>query len=140
MESKGHLPSIGLEIYKNLTLGDVERRKYRPSDRIFNEGDDAKGEAYVVHAGAVEIKKRFEDSERILAKLAEGDLFGEMALFRKAARSASAVAATETEVLVLKYQRLEWLIRNRPEVTMEMLKRLSELVVATDQDRPPSPK
>jgi CRP-like cAMP-binding protein len=140
VESKGHLPSIGLEIYKNLTLGDVERRKYQPTDVIFREGDDAKGEAYVVHAGAVEIKKRFDGSERTLAKLGEGDLFGEMALFRKAARSASAVAASETEVLVLKYQRLEWLIRNRPEVTMEMLKRLSELVVATDQERPGSQK
>ena len=140
VESKGHLPSIGLEIYKNLTLGDVERRKYGPSTVIFNEGDDAKGEAYVVHSGVVEIKKRFNGSERTLAKYGEGDLFGEMALFRKAARSASAIATNDTELLVLKYQRLEWLIRNRPELTMEVLKRLSEMVVATDQERPGSEK
>jgi S1-C subfamily serine protease/rhodanese-related sulfurtransferase len=138
VESKGHLPSIGLEIYKNLSLGDVERRKYRPSDVIFNEGDDAKGEAFVVHSGVVEIKKRFNGAERTLTKLPEGSLFGELGLFRKATRSASAIAVADTELLVLKYQRLEWLIRNRPEVTMEMLKRLSELVVATDQERPSS--
>ena len=133
VESKGHLPSIGLEIYKTLTLGDVERRRYRPSEIIFKEGDDANGEAYLVHAGAVEIRQRFNGGERTRAKFGEGDLFGEMALFRKAARSASAVAVNEVEVLVLKFERLEWLMRNRPLVTMEMLKRLSELVVVANE-------
>src|SRR5882672_118407 len=33
VESKSALPSIGLEIYKNLTLGDVERRKFRSEER-----------------------------------------------------------------------------------------------------------
>ena len=33
-------------------------------------------------------------------------------------------------------ERLEWLIRNRTQLTLEILKRLSELVVATDSGRP----
>jgi rhodanese-related sulfurtransferase len=135
VEAKSSLPSIGLEIYKNLTLGDVERRRFKTGAVIFKQDQDAQGEAYVVHAGAVEIKKSFDGVERVLSRLGEGDLFGEMALFRKAPRSADAVAASEVELLIIKNEKLEWLIRNRPQLTIEVLKRLSEWVVSTDRER-----
>jgi rhodanese-related sulfurtransferase len=135
VDSKSHLPSIGLEIYKNLTLGDVARRRYKPGDLIFREGDDPKGEAYVVHDGAVEIRREIDGTERVLGRLAEGDLFGEMALFRKSPRSASAVATSDVELLILQNERLDWLIRNRPQLTIEVLKRLSEWVVLSDKER-----
>ena len=134
VESKSHLPSIGIEIYRNLTQGDIERRHYAPGEVIFQEGDDAREEAYVVHAGTVEIKKRYPGGERRLNVTKEGELLGEMALFRNARRSASAVAMTDVELLVMRNERLEWLIRNRPELTLELLKHLSELIVAMDQD------
>lgn len=135
VEAKSHLPSIGLEIYKNLTLGDVERRRFKAGEVIFREGDDPHAEAYVVHSGAVEIRKRFDGTERLLSTLGEGELLGEMALFRRGPRSASAVAASDVELLVIRHERLEWLIRNRPQLTLEILRRLSELVVSTDRDR-----
>mgnify|MGYP000064828534 CR=1 FL=1 len=135
VEAKSHLPSIGLEIYKSLTLGDVERRRFKAGEVVFREGDDARGEAYVVHSGTVEIRKRFDGDERVLGTLGEGELLGEMALFRRAPRSASAVAVTDVELLVLRNERLEWLIRNRPQLTLEILKRLSEWVVLSDRER-----
>jgi hypothetical protein len=46
------------------------------------------------------------------------------------------VATSPTELLVIKQERLDWLIRNRPQLTMEMLKRLSELAAAADSNRP----
>lgn len=135
VEGKSALPSIGLEIYKNLSLGDIERRKFKAGEVIFREGDDPRGEAYVVHAGAVEIRRRFDGTEKVLNRVGEGEPLGEMALFRKGPRSASAVATSDTELLVIKDERLEWLIRNRPQLAIELLKRLSNLVVATDKER-----
>jgi S1-C subfamily serine protease/rhodanese-related sulfurtransferase len=136
VETKSHLPSIGVEIYKGLSVGDLERRRFKPGDVIFRQGTDAHGEAYLVHDGVVEIRKHLEDgTEGVLARFGEGELFGEMALFRKASRSADAVAATDVEVLVLKNERLDWLIRNRPQLTVEILKRLSDWVVSSDRDR-----
>ena len=135
VESKSHLPSIGIEIYRNLTHGDIERRHYAPGVAIFEEGDDAHGEAYVVHAGTVEIVKRYPGGERRLNLVKEGELLGEMALFRHAPRSAAAVAVTEVELLVMRNERLEWLIHNRPQLTIELLKRLSDMIVQTDADR-----
>jgi S1-C subfamily serine protease/rhodanese-related sulfurtransferase len=135
VESKSHLPSIGLEMYKNLTLGDLERRTFKPQELIFREGDDPKGEAFVVHAGTVHIKRTFDGSEKVLSTLGEGELFGDLGLFRSAPRSADAVAATNVELLVLKHERLDWLIRNRPQLTAEVVRRLANWVVQTDRER-----
>jgi S1-C subfamily serine protease/rhodanese-related sulfurtransferase len=135
VEAKSSLPSIGLEIYKNLTLGDVERRKFASNETIVREGEDAKGEAYLIHSGTVEVRRRFDGVERTLAKFGEGELIGEWALFRNAPRSADVVATSPTEVIVIKHERLDWLIRNRPQITMEVLKRLAEAAVATDSVR-----
>jgi len=132
VESKSHLPSIGKEIYRHLMHGDIERRHYAPGAVIFEEGDDAHGEAYLVHAGTIEIVKRSPGAQRRLNLVKEGGLLGEMALFRHAPRSAAAVAVTDTELLVMRNERLEWLIRNRPELTLELLKWLSDQIVSRD--------
>ena len=135
VEAKSHLPAIGLEIYKNLTLGDVERRQFKAGEIIVRQGD-AGHEAFVIHSGAIDVRIHVNGSERIVSRLGEGELVGEMSLFRKAARSADLIAATDVELLVITHEKLEWLIRNRTQLTLEILKRLSELVVATDSGRP----
>lgn len=132
VESKSHLPSIGIEIYRNLTRGDIERRHYAPGAVIFEEGDDTHGEAYLVHAGTIEIVKRSAGGDRRLNLVKEGELLGEIGLFRHAPRSAAAIAVTDAELLVMRNERLEWLIRNRPELTLELLKWLSDQIVSRD--------
>src|SRR5207245_3602314 len=127
--------SIGIEIYKHLTLGDLERRKFRAGEVIFKEGADAKGEAFLVHAGTVQIKRTFDGVEKTLSTLGEGELFGDLALFREGPRSADAVAATDVELMVINNDRLDWLIRNRPQLTKELVRRLSDMVVKTDRER-----
>jgi S1-C subfamily serine protease/rhodanese-related sulfurtransferase len=134
VETKSHLPSIGIEMYRSLTQGHIERRRFAPGTVVFEEGADARGEAYVVHAGTIEIRKRGDGRERRLNVVGEGELLGEMALFRKAPRSASAVAVTAAELLVVPSERLGWLIRNRPELTAELLKSLSDQIVSRDTE------
>ncbi|HTO11704.1 MAG TPA: cyclic nucleotide-binding domain-containing protein, partial [Candidatus Binatia bacterium] len=135
VESKSSLPSIGLEIYKNLTLGDLERRKFKPGETIMKEGGDANGEAFVIHSGVVEIRRMFDGEHKLLSTMGEGELLGDMALFRQGARSADAIAQTDVELLVLKNERLDWLIRNRPQLTIEIIRRLSNWIVQSDRER-----
>ena len=109
---------------------------FKAGEAIFLEGDNPHGEAYVIHSGRVEIRRRFDGVERVLAALGDGELLGDIALFRtSAARSAAAVAQSDVELLVIKAERLDWLIHNRPQLTKELLRRLSEMVVATDAGR-----
>jgi S1-C subfamily serine protease/rhodanese-related sulfurtransferase len=137
VETKAHLSAVGLEIYKNLTLGDVERRRFKSGEFICHEGDPGQ-EAFIIHSGVIEIRRHINGADKVLARLGEGELVGDMALFRKAPRSADMVAAVDSELLVLTFERLEWLIRNRTQLTLEILKRLSELVVSTDSQRTPA--
>ena len=135
VESKSSLPSIGLEIYKNLTLGDLERRRFKAGEAIMKEGADAGGEAFVIHSGVVEIRRMFDGEHRLLSTMGEGELLGDMALFRNAPRSADAIARSDVELLVLKNERLDWLIRNRPQLTIEILRNLSNWIVQSDRER-----
>jgi CRP-like cAMP-binding protein len=55
---------------------------------------------YVVASGSLAVSKRDEQGEAVvLARLGEGDFFGEMALLSGAPRSATVVAATPAELL-----------------------------------------
>ena len=133
IEAKSALPSIGLELYKHLTLGDLEKRHFARGALVWEEGDDPRGEAFIVHSGTVEVCRRENGAVRVLATLGVGQLVGEMALFRKGKRTADVVAASEVDLLVIKQERLEWLIRNRPEVTLEMLRHLSDALDAASR-------
>ena len=135
VEAKSYLPSIGLELYKNLTLGDMERRSFKAGETIFKEGADPNGEAYIIHAGSVEIRRTFDGQSKTLNTMGEGELLGQMALFRHGARSADAIANTDVELLVIKNERLDWLIRNRPQLTLEIIKQLSNWLVQSDDSR-----
>jgi rhodanese-related sulfurtransferase len=135
VESKSALPSIGLEIYRNLTIGDLERRRFKAGEIIAREGDDPRAEAYVVHSGVVEVRRTFDGEHRLLGTMREGDLIGEMSLFRESPRSADLIAQTDVELLIIKNERLDWLIRNRPQLTIEILRRLSNWIVQSDRER-----
>jgi rhodanese-related sulfurtransferase len=139
VEAKAHLPSIGVELYKHLAARQLQARHFAAGQVVFAEGDDAKGEAYIVHAGRVAIRKRVDGGEQVLRELAEGELLGELALIREMPRSASAVAATDVDLLVIGRQQLEWLIRNRPELTLEIMKRMSGWLAGAGAGKPPEP-
>jgi CRP-like cAMP-binding protein/N-acyl-L-homoserine lactone synthetase len=69
---------------------------------IFNQGDIGE-EAYLITKGAIDINCHYKNNDKMisLAKLAEGDMFGELSLIDDAPRSASAVTRGNTELLVI---------------------------------------
>ena len=66
----------------------------KAGETIFKEGETAK-ELYVIRSGQVEIRL----GNRLLATLVANDIFGEMALFDSAPRSATAVAKTDVALV-----------------------------------------
>lgn len=117
-------------------IGDIPTRTFKRGEVIFQEGDDAKGEAFMVHEGKVEVRKRFGEEERVLRVLGKGDLLGELALFRKGARSASAVAGDGVTLMVIPTDRLEHLVRANPALAVALIRQLAtRMLEAEDRAR-----
>lgn len=72
--------------------------EFGPGEVIFSEGDQGR-HVYVIKSGTVEVLvKRPDGSQEVIRRLGSGDHFGEMALLRKAPRSATIRTVTPVEV------------------------------------------
>jgi CRP-like cAMP-binding protein len=114
-------------------IGDIPSRAFGPGDVVFREGDGANGEAYMVHEGRVEVRRRFGEEERVLRTLAKGELLGEIALFRNAPRSATAVAAEPTVLLVIPAQRLDHMVRSNGALAVALIRQLANQMLQAEE-------
>jgi CRP-like cAMP-binding protein len=103
-------------------IGDIPTRTFNPGDVIFKEGDDAKGEAFMLHIGKVEIKKLIAGEQRLLNTIGKGELLGELALFRNAPRSATAIATEAVTLMVIPANRLDHMVRSNPALAAALIK------------------
>jgi len=110
------------------TAQTAQLRRFAAGQPIFREGDDAKGEAFLIHSGKVAIRKRTHGREQTLRTLAEGQLFGEIALFSPAPRSADAVAEGDVALFVIPGERLEHFVRTNPTLAVDLIRNLSQCV------------
>jgi len=112
---------------KNGELG----RVYTDSEAICREGD--KGEVmYVIQSGKVKITKHAPSGELTLAVLQSGDMFGEMAIFDKMPRSATATALGEARVLSIDKKKLFLSISHDPTLVFKMLETMSSRIRRLD--------
>ncbi len=117
-------------------IGETPTRVFNAGDVIFKEGDDAKGEAFLIHMGKVEIRKQIGGENRLLRVMGKGELLGHLALFRNAPRSATAVAAESVTLMVIPANRLEHLVRTNPALAMAIIRELaSQMLAAEDRLR-----
>jgi len=113
-------------------IGDIPTRTFEPGAVIFREGDDAKGEAFMVHQGRVEIRKQIGGEQRLLRTLAKGELLGHIALFRNAPRSASALAADAVTLMVIPANRLDHLVRANPALSLALIRDLASMLLSAE--------
>lgn len=79
---------------------------YHREEFIFKEGDD--GEVmYIIVKGNVDIYTEAAGQEILLNRLEAGDFFGEMALVTGNARTATAVATSDTQLLAISNEQLK---------------------------------
>ena len=113
-------------------IGEVPTRTFEPGTVIFREGDDAKGEAFMLHLGRVEIRKKIGGEERLLRTLTKGELLGHIALFRNAPRSATAIAGDAVTLMVIPANRLDHLVRANPALALALIRELATMLLAAE--------
>ncbi len=115
-------------LFRSLKPQDLEILALMMKDFIYDEGEvivhegDGGDEAYVIYSGKVEVYRAVSGGAVTLNSLGPGELFGELALFGEGFRSASVKAVEQTAIGVITKEKLYDLIREFPEVGLEMLK------------------
>jgi CRP/FNR family cyclic AMP-dependent transcriptional regulator len=101
-------------------------KHFKPGAVIFQEGDRGE-ELYIIIEGEVEIRKStYTSSSKTLISLGQGDIFGEMAIIEKKARSATAVATKPTRLLIMNEVLFEKVIERNSDFAKKMIRILSE--------------
>ena len=110
-----------------------EVRTYGRNQVLFEQGDSS-SELFVVDEGRIAIAQRSGDGrESVVAVLDAGGLFGELGLFDDAPRSADARALLDSRVVVLGYEPVRALLRERPELLWVIVRMLAGRLRATDE-------
>lgn len=115
-------PFSGLEARELQEVAQVAvPRSYERGEVIFREGD-AGDTCYVVRAGRVSIQREHMDGRTLtLAELRPGAIFGELAMFGRETRSATAEALEPTALLAILSGDVQRVIRSSPEIALKML-------------------
>jgi CRP-like cAMP-binding protein len=98
-------------------------RRFVAGESIFQEGLPA-GEAFLLQEGRVRLLRRVAMSDRSLAVLKPGDLFGEGALLDGGLYGSTAVALTDGVVLALDRGTLRSLLVRHPDVAVRAVDQL----------------
>jgi HEAT repeat protein len=118
-------------IFSNLSpedlkqVADVAREQWLPGDAILCRAGEEGNAMYIIVSGAVRVQKDSDGNEKDLAVRREGDFVGEMAIIESAPRMATLRALGELRVLVIDGEAFTAILRDRPEVSISMMKTLS---------------
>ncbi len=117
-----------------LTSTVLAERKYPAQTMVFQEGDT--GEAlYILRSGMVKLAKvDLAGHEKTLALLQPPAFFGEMALLGEASRSASALALSDVELLLLYADDFRRLIETYPAISLSLTSTLAERLRNMDDE------
>ena len=115
--------------FRLLAGAGVPARDYKAGDVIFREGDVAQ-ELFIIQSGEVEIRL----GNRVLEKLPQYGIFGEMALIDAAPRSASAVAASDVKLVSVSEKQFLFLISNTPHFALNVMRVMARRLRVTNKN------
>ena len=111
----------------------VDELKVPEGHTLFQAGDPGDS-LFIVRVGAIELFIKDTAGQKIVLTTAEtGDMFGELAMLDSGSRTATALALTECEVLVLDRDDLVLLFQRKPEAALHMLAALTGLTRKADE-------
>ncbi len=111
----------------------VDELKVPTGHTLFQAGDPGDS-LFIIREGQIELFIKDTAGQKIVLHTAEvGDMFGELAMLDSGARTATALALTESEVLVLDRDDLVMLFQRKPEAALHMLAALTGMTRKADE-------
>ena len=111
----------------------IDELKVTAGHTLFQAGDPGDS-LFIVRTGEIELFIKDTAGQKITLTTAEsGHMFGELAMFDSGARTATALALSDSEVLVLDRDDLVLLFQRKPEAALHMLATLTGLTRKADE-------
>lgn len=115
-------------LFSSLAEKDIESiaslattRALRAREELFHKGDEG-SEIYIVASGKLKVITTSRDGDDLMfCVLDEGEVIGEVGLLGERKRSATVVAVTNCELIVIDRRNFRVLLCSRPEVAFELL-------------------
>jgi CRP-like cAMP-binding protein len=92
-------------------------REFKAGEVIFDKEDSA-DVMYIIKSGEVELRL----GNRLLENLSANDIFGEMALIDSAPRSATAIAATDVQLVPVGEKQFAFLVSQTPYFALNVMR------------------
>lgn len=129
-----------LELFEHLEDDDrirlaevVDLLELRSGDTLFHAGEPGDS-LFIVRSGEIEIYIKDTTGQKIILTVAcEGDVFGELALLDRGARTATAVSLGETQLLELDRDDLLLLIQKRPAAALRLMAAMTHMTRKADE-------
>ena len=109
-----------------------ESLTYRAGERLFEQGDEGDA-AFIILAGDVDVLVTINQSEQAVATLGKGEIFGELAVLCDQARTSAIAARSELEVLRLGKADVVKLMREFPDILLQLVRILGTRLERTNQ-------
>ena len=110
-----------------------EALTYRAGERLFEKGDEGDA-AFIIIEGEVEVLVPAEGGEQSVAVLGKGEIFGELAVICDQTRSSAIAARTGLETLRLDRNVVLNLMREFPDISVEMVRILGGRLERTTRE------
>jgi uncharacterized membrane protein len=118
---------------RRLLASVVDHAVLRQGDILF-EKDDPGESLFIVCSGQMELFIRSVTGERIVLTVAEhGDLFGELALSERDARTATAVALEDSELIIMTRENLLVFLQRKPDAALDIIAAFGGIVRKADE-------
>ena len=118
-----------LTVSERLAIAGKMRPRHFARDEIVFHRDDEAGQVFLIVAGTVKVSVPDETGREVVIALERGgDVFGELALFDEATRSATVTAITDTSALALGRADFMSVLEANPDAMRRMLGLLAKTV------------
>jgi uncharacterized membrane protein len=111
----------------------VDTHRLPAGTTLFQAGEPGES-LFIVRSGEIELFIKDTAGQKIVLTVAEeGNLFGELSLLDSGPRTATAIALTDSELLVLDREDLLLLFQKRPDAALHMLAAMSVMTRKADE-------
>ncbi|WP_150495479.1 cyclic nucleotide-binding domain-containing protein [Roseibium aquae] len=110
-----------------------DRTRYQKGERLCSQGEEGDS-AFIILLGTADVRVDTPEGERTVAQVGENSIVGEIAILCDVPRTATLVAATDMDVLIVSKDDFLKLLKEFPDISLEVMRTLALRLERTTRD------